>query len=116
MAAVSAGPGAVEHERRRLVGRQVAGLEQMRVQVPGAGHVATLPASLPVVIEHEKAGLPEPRRDFCDRDLANLHACRLALMGEGSDCRVVEGKGEGEMEGEGEGEFDRIAEAHLLWR
>jgi len=78
MAGVSAGSGAVEHERRGLVGRQLACLEQVRVEVLGAGHVAALPAPLPVVVEHEEARLAEPRGDLRDRELANVHIVRLA--------------------------------------
>src|SRR6185369_4695709 len=59
--------------------RQVAGLEQVRIEVLGTGHMAALPATLAVVVEHEEAGLTEPRGHLRDGELTNLHAYNLAL-------------------------------------
>ena len=72
MAAVSARPGAVEHQRRGLVGRQLAGIVAVRVEVLGARDMAALPAPLAVVVEDEEAGLAESRRDLRGGELTDI--------------------------------------------
>src|SRR5688572_1638720 len=72
VAAVSAGARTVEDERGTFLRGHVARFECVRVEMLRARHVAALPATVPVVVEHVEVRLAEARLDLVDRQLGNV--------------------------------------------